>query len=186
MERTSPCPFSLPLPLPPPSHSLFPSALQEMGLLWRAERFSPLLNPSLPAQMPWASAASPQGAPSPRHRASLGPFAASPLGTDRGTGLSIPAAVPSWESSTSHLFLLAVQPVSCHRAEHLGKVFVELLLLRSRQGASFPGADVNVDHFGPLLQSCTKRREKGAWSREGSGTPRQPAGSTVHSAREQI
>lgn len=94
--------------------------------------------------------------PSPR------PSARTPLGTDGPSATDIPAAAPGVESSTSHLFLLAVQPICHHIAEDRVNGFTELCRPLAREGALLPAAEVCTDSLRPLLQDCTRTKEKGA------------------------
>ena len=70
-----------------------------------------------------------------------------------------------WKGSCPHLFLLAAQPVLHHVAIEGVNVFAELRFPDTREGAFVPGAEVSLHPFRPLLQNCTKRKEKGAGGR---------------------
>ena len=76
--------------------------------------------------------------------------------------MDIPAAAPGVESSTSHLFLLALQPIHHRIAEDRVNGFTELCYPFAREGALLPVAEVPIDSFCPLLQNCTRRKEQGA------------------------
>ena len=148
-----------------PSPSPYPRAQQEMGSLWRAGSFSPHPHPQLsvpqccdmgllPGREIQPQSTKPvwgplQSQPAPSHH----PSALSPLGTDRAADTDVPAAIPGWEHSTAHLFLLAVLPVPQHSAEELGKILVDLLDLHGRPGALLSRAQVNLDSFQPLFHN---------------------------------
>ena len=127
-----------------PSLSPYPHAQQEMGSLWRAGSFSPHLHPQLSLPQCCAMGLLPgreiqpqstkpvwgplQSQPAPSHH----PSAFSPLGTGRAADTGVPAAIPGWECSSAHLFLLAVLPVPQHSAEELGKIQIGRASCRER------------------------------------------------------
>lgn len=90
------------------------------------------------------------------------PSAYTPPVTDGPTDMDIPGVAPGVVSSTSHLFLLAVQPISHHIAEDRVNGFTELCHPLAREGLLLPVEEVCIDSFRPLLQNCTRRKEKAA------------------------
>ena len=149
--------FTSPFPSPP--------SQQAVASPWRAGSFPPPLHPQLflpqccdmgllPGREIQPQSTKPvwgplQSQPAPAHH----PSALSPLGTDRAADTDVPAAIPGWECSTAHLFLLAVLPVPQHREEELGKILVDLFDLHGRPGALLSRAQVNLDSFQPLFHN---------------------------------
>ena len=148
-------PFPVPVPLCPVGDGLS---------LEGEELFPTPSSPVIPATMLCHGAASWQGDPAPSTKPVWGPLqsqptpsrhpsALSPLGTDRAANTDVPTAIPGWECSSAHLFLLAILPVPQHRAEELVKTLVDLLDLHGRPGALLSRAQVNLDSFQPLFHN---------------------------------
>jgi len=88
--------------------------------------------------------------------------ARTPPRTDGPADVDMPAAAPGMESSTSHLFLLAVQQIRHNVAEDRVNVSAQPRFPTAREGALLPAAEVCGDPFRPLLHNCTRTKEKGA------------------------
>ena len=163
-QRLKVCPscrraFSFPSPPPYP-----PCPAGDGLALEGRELFPTPSSPAIPATVLRHAAASWQGDPAPSTKPVWGPLQSqpapsrhpsvlSPLGTGRAADTDVPPAIPGWERSSAHLFLLAVLPVPQHRAEELGKILVDLLDLLGRPGALLSGAQVNLDSFQPLFHN---------------------------------